>query len=71
MSSILRAPLFLDEKIKWRPKLPRSGSVAKGNGQLAGIRLAEAGFQFERLDTGYIRGPKPMTFMYEGSAHPR
>ena len=30
-----------------------------------------SGFRFERLDTGYMRGPKPMTFMYEGSARPR
>ena len=30
-----------------------------------------AGFQFDRLETGYMRGPKPMTFMYEGSARPR
>jgi ubiquinone/menaquinone biosynthesis C-methylase UbiE len=30
-----------------------------------------AGFQFDRLETGYMRGPKPMTFMYEGSACPR
>jgi ubiquinone/menaquinone biosynthesis C-methylase UbiE len=30
-----------------------------------------AGFRFERLETGYMRGPKPMTFMYEGSALPR
>lgn len=30
-----------------------------------------AGFQFERIETGYMRGPKPMTFMYEGSARPR
>jgi ubiquinone/menaquinone biosynthesis C-methylase UbiE len=33
--------------------------------------IEAAGFQFERLETGYMRGPKPMTFMYEGSAHPR
>jgi ubiquinone/menaquinone biosynthesis C-methylase UbiE len=33
--------------------------------------IAGAGFQFERLDKGYMRGPKPMTFMYEGSARPR
>jgi ubiquinone/menaquinone biosynthesis C-methylase UbiE len=33
--------------------------------------IEEAGFQFERLDTGYMPGPKPMTFMYEGSARPR
>jgi hypothetical protein len=30
-----------------------------------------AGFQFERLETSYMRGPKPMTFMYEGNARPR
>jgi ubiquinone/menaquinone biosynthesis C-methylase UbiE len=30
-----------------------------------------AGFGIEQLETGYMRGPKPMTFMYEGSARPR
>jgi len=30
-----------------------------------------AGFQIDRLETGYMRGPRPMTFMYEGSARPR
>ena len=34
--------------------------------------LVEAsGFTIERLETGYIRGPKIMTFLYEGSARPR
>jgi len=33
--------------------------------------LVEAGgFRIERLETGYANGPKPMTFMYEGSARP-
>jgi ubiquinone/menaquinone biosynthesis C-methylase UbiE len=32
--------------------------------------IEEAGFQFDRLETGYMRGPKPMTFMYEGGARP-
>src|SRR5260370_22824388 len=27
-----------------------------------------AGFRIDRIETGYIPGPKPMTFMYEGSA---
>ena len=27
-----------------------------------------AGFRVERLETGYMKGPKAMTFMYEGSA---
>jgi ubiquinone/menaquinone biosynthesis C-methylase UbiE len=32
-------------------------------------RLIEsAGFVFERLETGYLEGPKVMTFVYEGSA---
>jgi ubiquinone/menaquinone biosynthesis C-methylase UbiE len=29
-----------------------------------------AGFRIDRVETGYIPGPKPMTFMYEGSARP-
>jgi ubiquinone/menaquinone biosynthesis C-methylase UbiE len=33
--------------------------------------IENAGFQFDRLETGYMRGPKPLTFMYEGSARPR
>jgi ubiquinone/menaquinone biosynthesis C-methylase UbiE len=33
-------------------------------------RLVEgAGFQCTELRTGYAKGPRPMTFMYEGSAH--
>ena len=36
-----------------------------------GTLIEGAGFQFDRLETGYMRGPKPMTFMYEGSACPR
>lgn len=30
--------------------------------------IENAGFQIERLDTGYMKGPRPMTFMYEGAA---
>jgi ubiquinone/menaquinone biosynthesis C-methylase UbiE len=33
--------------------------------------LAEAGFRLDRLETGYIAGPKIMTFFYEGAALPR
>ncbi|NOJ48203.1 class I SAM-dependent methyltransferase [Bradyrhizobium archetypum] len=29
-----------------------------------------AGFRIERVETGYMPGPKAMTFMYEGSARP-
>src|SRR5438876_5024412 len=30
--------------------------------------VENAGFRIERLDKGYVQGPKLMTFMYEGSA---
>jgi ubiquinone/menaquinone biosynthesis C-methylase UbiE len=33
--------------------------------------IENAGFRMERLDKGYMQGPRPMTFMYEGSARPR
>jgi ubiquinone/menaquinone biosynthesis C-methylase UbiE len=33
--------------------------------------IEDAGFQFDRVETGYMRGPRPLTFMYEGSARPR
>jgi len=36
-----------------------------------GTMIESAPFRVERLATGYMRGPKPMTFMYEGSARPR
>jgi ubiquinone/menaquinone biosynthesis C-methylase UbiE len=32
--------------------------------------IEDAGFRIARLETGYMPGPKPMTFMYEGAAHP-
>jgi ubiquinone/menaquinone biosynthesis C-methylase UbiE len=35
-----------------------------------GELIQNAGFRIERLDTGYMPGPKPMTFMYQGSARP-
>jgi ubiquinone/menaquinone biosynthesis C-methylase UbiE len=32
--------------------------------------VRNAGFRMERLEAGYMRGPKPMTFIYEGIASP-
>lgn len=32
--------------------------------------IERAGFAISQLETGYMRGPKPMTFMYEGRARP-
>ena len=33
--------------------------------------IARSGFSLTELQTGYMRGPKPFTFMYEGRAAPR
>lgn len=33
--------------------------------------VEESGFHISQIETGYMRGPRPMTFMYEGSARPR
>jgi len=30
--------------------------------------IRHAGFQIEALDTGYMKGPKPFIFLYQGSA---
>jgi hypothetical protein len=30
--------------------------------------IRQAGFEIEAVDTGYMKGPKPFTFMYQGSA---
>ncbi len=32
--------------------------------------IENAGFGFTQLETGYMKGPKPMTFLYEGRATP-
>jgi ubiquinone/menaquinone biosynthesis C-methylase UbiE len=31
--------------------------------------IGGAGFQIDKIDRAYMKGPKPMTFMYEGVAH--
>jgi ubiquinone/menaquinone biosynthesis C-methylase UbiE len=36
-----------------------------------GRLVEEAGFRIERLETGYMTGPRLMTFIYEGLARPR
>ena len=33
--------------------------------------LSDAGFRIDRLEAGYIPGPRIMTFLYEGEARPR
>ena len=32
--------------------------------------VGKAGFEITRMSTSYIKGPKPMTFTYEGTARP-
>ncbi len=32
--------------------------------------IETAGFRISQIDTGYAKGPKPMTYMYEGRARP-
>jgi ubiquinone/menaquinone biosynthesis C-methylase UbiE len=67
-----RAP---DPNVMWRqdrltPVWKRLGGSCHLN-RAIGRLIEDAGFQFDRLETGYMRGPKPMAFMYEGSARPR
>lgn len=67
-----RAP---DPKVRWwqdrlTPLWKRVGGGCHLNRAIANL-IAGAGFEFDRLETGYMRGPKPMTYMYEGSARPR
>ena len=33
--------------------------------------IEDAGSQFDRFETGYMPGPKPLAFMYEGTARLR
>src|SRR5262249_14939126 len=67
-----RAP---DSNVVWwqdrlTPAWKRLGGGCHLNRAIAKL-IEDAGFALERLETGYMRGPKPMTFMYEGSARPR
>jgi len=32
--------------------------------------IEDAGFAIQQIETGYMKGPKPMTFLYEGRAKP-
>jgi ubiquinone/menaquinone biosynthesis C-methylase UbiE len=63
-----------DEKVRrWQHRLtPVWKQIAGGchlDRPIAEL-VRNAGFRIDRLETGYMRGPKPMTFMYEGIATP-
>ncbi len=57
---------------KWQNRLtPVWSRVAGGchlNRPIAGM-IRDAGFAMADLRTGYVPGPRPMTFMYEGTAY--
>lgn len=58
---------------KWQDRLTPAWKYIGGGCHLnRPIRdlIEHAGFAIAQLDTGYMKGPKPMTFMYEGRARP-
>ena len=58
---------------RWQDRLTplwkRLGGGCHLNRGIADL-IESAGFRIERLDTGYMPGPKLMTFMHEGLARP-
>lgn len=66
-----RAP---EESIrKWQDRLTPAWKRIGGGCHLnrpIQLLMESAGFYITRLQTGYMRGPKPMSFMYEGCALP-
>src|SRR5438067_1471530 len=63
-----------DKRVRyWQDRLTPAWRCISGGCHLnRSIRnmIEASGFRVDRLETGYMPGPKPMTFMYEGSAHP-
>lgn len=62
------------ERVRWwqdrlTPAWRRVGGGCHLNRPIRSM-IEGAGFRIDRIETGYIPGPKPMTFMYEGSARP-
>jgi ubiquinone/menaquinone biosynthesis C-methylase UbiE len=66
--------LALDETVrKWQRRVTPIWKRLAGGCHLDRpiAQLVEgAGFRMKHLETGYMQGPKPMTFMYEGVASP-
>jgi ubiquinone/menaquinone biosynthesis C-methylase UbiE len=63
-----------DEGVRrWQDRLTPAWRYISGGCHLnrpIGSMIEGAGFRIDRIETGYIPGPKPLTFMYEGSARP-
>jgi hypothetical protein len=66
--------LALDEKVRtWQRRLTPAWKRLAGGCHLdrpIADLVESAGFRMKHLQTGYMPGPKPMTFMYEGVAAP-
>lgn len=59
---------------RWQDRLTPAWRAISGGCHLnrpIAAMIEAAGFRLDRIETGYMPGPKPMTFMYEGSARPR
>jgi ubiquinone/menaquinone biosynthesis C-methylase UbiE len=61
-----------DERVrKWQQRLTPAWRRFNGGCHLdrpIQRLIEEAGFRLERLETGYMRGPKALSFIYEGAA---
>lgn len=58
---------------KWQHRLTPIWKKIGGGCHLdrpIGKLIEDAGFRMRELQTGYMKGPKPLTFMYEGKATP-
>jgi hypothetical protein len=61
-----------DPRVRWwqdrlTPLWKRIGGGCHLNRPIADL-IEHSGFRVEHVATGYMKGPKPMTFMFEGSA---
>ena len=74
MLSFVEHGLAPDRRIRqWQRWLTPVWCRCAGNCHLdrpAASLVERNGFRLERIETGYARGPKPMTFMYEGVGRP-
>jgi ubiquinone/menaquinone biosynthesis C-methylase UbiE len=60
--------------VRWQDRLTPVWKCLGGGCHLnraIGSLIEDVGFQFDRYETGYMLGPRPLAFMYEGAAHPR
>lgn len=63
-----------EKRVRWwqdrlTPVSKRFGGGCHLNRPIADL-IQTAGFRIDQIQTGYMHGPNPMAFMYEGSARP-